>query len=575
MITCSVDELNKIVNDSIKNSILEIKTFYPNFNEFYWLENFNACEMIYSTNKVFMVNKEAVIEINAEKQPFITDELKINILKQPEGFDFETFLGKKKLLDWFDNPSWLTTEIHNTNYEIIEFIRTLKRDSFKFHNYRFFAQRADIYNEHICVEDMRNGDIYRIYKPYLSNRCVRKNNIVANFQHYEEIPTMPKHIEKIEVVKGKSSKYKENQLKKMYLKYVNKNYKPLNTKMFYVFNLLNVMQNGYYYDDWFSDFHTRKPYRAFLDNLTPAKENEEYFYIGNSDSVSKITKVAILYFKKPEYVTKNPYISSNIKFKHWELSKEEIKQIMIMFKEHTGYKNTLKNKIESLLNSNEGVQNESTSWEDLVWCYQYSYNYINIKNFKKEDEMAEKLMPFDLPMPNYLKLLEPKSATILDLNLQKAIKCNNQKRVKKLLSKGANPNAVIENNKTIFEEFLLSYTLNEYKKEFQKHYPNIEIKNANVKKITEEMKGFRISLEQEYFKLLRLFVEYGAKTDNLYCAIYNSVNDIRPVKYLLERGSKIDDVTLKHLQRDAKRCEKNSYNRYKIILEFGNISNIK
>lgn len=138
-----------------------------------------------------------------------------------------------------------------------------------------------------------------------------------------------------------------------------------------------------------------------------------------------------------------------------------------------------------------------------------------------------------------------------------------------------NPNAVIENNKTIFEEFLLNYTLNEYKKEFQKHYPNIEIKNANVKKITEEMKGFRISLEQEYFKLLRLFVEYGAKTDNLYCAIYNSVNDIRPVKYLLERGSKIDDVTLKHLQRDAKRCEKNSYNHYKIILEFENISNIK
>lgn len=366
MITCPVDELNKIVNDSIKNSILEIKTFYPNFNEFYWLENFNACEMIYSTNKVFMVNEETVIEINAEKQPFITDELKINILKQPEGFDFETFLGKKKLLDWFDNPSWLTTEIHNTNYEIIEFIRTLKRDSFKFHNYRFFAQRADIYDEHICVEDMRNGDIYRIYKPYLSNRCVRKNNIVANFQHYEEIPTKPKHIEKIEIVKGENSKYKENQLKKMYLKYVNKNYKSLNTKMFYVFNLLNVMQNGYYYDDWFSDFYTIKPYRAFLDNLTPAKANEEYFYIGNSDSVSKITKVAILYFKKPEYVTKNPYISSNIKFKHWELSKEEIEQIMIMFKEHTGYKNTLKNKIESLLNSNEGVQNESTSWEDLV-----------------------------------------------------------------------------------------------------------------------------------------------------------------------------------------------------------------
>ena len=134
MITCSVGELNKIVNDSIKNSILEIKTFYPNFNEYYSLENFHSCEINYSTNKVFMVNKEAVIEINAEKQPFITDELKINILKQPEGFDFETFLGKKKLLDWFDNPSWLTTEIHNTNYEIIEFIRTLKRDSFKFHN---------------------------------------------------------------------------------------------------------------------------------------------------------------------------------------------------------------------------------------------------------------------------------------------------------------------------------------------------------------------------------------------------------------------------------------------------------
>ena len=40
----------------------------------------------------------------------------------------------------------------------------------------------------------------------------------------------------------------------------------------------------------------------------------------------------------------------------------------------------------------------------------------------------------------------------------------------------------------------------------------IETARINVKKITEEMKGFRISLEQEYFKLLRLFVEYGAKT---------------------------------------------------------------
>ena len=74
---------------------------------------------------------------------------------------------------------------------------------------------------------------------------------------------------------------------------------------------------------------------------------------------------------------------------------------------------------------------------------------------------------------------------------------------------------------------------------------------------------------------MRLFVEYGAKTNNLYCAIYNSVNDIRPVKYLLEHGCKIDATTLQHLQRDAKRCEKNSYNRYKIILEFENISNIK
>lgn len=158
---------------------------------------------------------------------------------------------------------------------------------------------------------------------------------------------------------------------------------------------------------------------------------------------------------------------------------------------------------------------------------------------------------------NYLGYIP---ATKLDKELYDAIEKNNKDNIRTLLRKGANLNAIIdeENGKTIFEEFLNYYCDDIYTREFNKRCPSEDVSDKESDTIEDKMLNFRRNLEKEYWELIRLFISYGARTTCFFPAIYNFCrNNKNIIKYLLDHNCVFDMDTLGFVSTDSQICETN------------------
>lgn len=155
---------------------------------------------------------------------------------------------------------------------------------------------------------------------------------------------------------------------------------------------------------------------------------------------------------------------------------------------------------------------------------------------------------------NYLGYLP---ATKLDKELYDAIKNNNKENIMILLRKGANLNAIIdeEDGDTIFEEFLNYYCDDTYTREFNKRCPSEDVSDEESDAIEEKMLDFRSNLEKEYLELIKLFISYGARTRSFFPAIYNFGRNIENIKYLLDFNCVFDMDTLGFVSTDSQICE--------------------
>lgn len=147
-------------------------------------------------------------------------------------------------------------------------------------------------------------------------------------------------------------------------------------------------------------------------------------------------------------------------------------------------------------------------------------------------------------------------ATKLDKKLHKAIENNSVETIENLLIKGANPNAIINEDKdTIFEDFLQTYCDKVYDEEFHRRCPNEDISDEESDAIEETMVNFREGVENDFFRLVKMFVKYGAKTTSFFPAIYNFNRNEEVITYLLDNNCIFDMETIGWVATDSQTGE--------------------
>lgn len=144
----------------------------------------------------------------------------------------------------------------------------------------------------------------------------------------------------------------------------------------------------------------------------------------------------------------------------------------------------------------------------------------------------------------------------IDKELQEAIENNNKESIINLLKNGANPNAIInEDRDTIFENFLGSYGDNIYTKEHNKRcsYKNVSDEESDA--IEKDMVDFYNNLKKDYFELTKVFINYEAKTRDFFTAIYNFTRSEKVIRYLLDHNCIFDMNTIGFVFTDSQICE--------------------
>ena len=127
--------------------------------------------------------------------------------------------------------------------------------------------------------------------------------------------------------------------------------------------------------------------------------NEEpYFILTDSPYVNKTTKVDSIDFQTPTYHHEDIYKQGIVKFKNWKLDKNYISELIGFFQSPCD---------SSIYQYNKGYEKYvKTNWQQLI--YEYNQNTAGWKHNVIKQNYDCEVLPFDLPMPNYIELLNDK-----------------------------------------------------------------------------------------------------------------------------------------------------------------------
>jgi len=380
--------------DLIKN-----KCHIPQTAIMFFLGYFHFGQVFLCNGKIFVANTSLKYTDTREPivETMVLTELYEIIFDKNE---IKTIIGDKKLsiatlADWFEQPCDLTYGIDNTYYEVIKYLNSYSKETFKTDRYIFYSKKDNDYNftTNIYAYDTKNQAEMKLYIPYKWSKS----------EHKEVTPTELKDIV-IEDLSSKLSVYQQRQCKKAFLKLANEQNLYFKTKNYWVMELVKLaIQPVLVLHEWSCHRCFCKP-KLFGDIFVydfPSVDEEPSFFIANEHR----TKVAVLKFKKPEYLIKGIYKRDMAKAKGWELNQKEIKELLNFLnspsigakyygsgKFYDGYKKYVK-----------------TNWQQLIFEYNHNTAYWNIDEpivGKVEGEIEQLL--FDLPIPNYKELLKDK-----------------------------------------------------------------------------------------------------------------------------------------------------------------------
>ena len=290
---------------------------------------------------------------------------------------------KEEFLAWLDSPCTTTDSVNITFYRAIKFLNSYKKDTFKSENYLFYVKRDN---------DTTSADYFYAYD--IKNKTEMKLYINPYFG--EIAPWLSAHI-MIQDLSGKISEYQKLKCRKKFIEFIKKPCKELGANNYFALEFVKQCIQPIEKDrGWFSmkvfagDFEFSN---IWVDDFN-IYDGKPYFIITEDKDEWLSKKVAVVDMLKPDYKSKEAYISDHYKRNHWEMDDKTIKKLTDFLKAPFDYKKTYWYKKSKHPFEDETIK---TNWQWLI--SQYNDNMFGT---------GKNELPLDLPMPDYLLLKNSK-----------------------------------------------------------------------------------------------------------------------------------------------------------------------
>ena len=367
---------------------------------FYFAQIFLCSGKIYCANvgMEYAENREPIVdtmvltelyEITLLKDyPITIDDIEVKTIITNENPNFSI----DKFLFWIDEPCDINSEIDSPYYQIIQFLNALNKETFLTGRYCFYSKRDEDFNFilNLYAYDKKTKTEVKIYIPDIWNE--------------EENAYIPPVKSQNITIDGSISNYQKLRIKKAFIKLANEQNEYFNVKNFWVMEIAKLAVQPV------KVLHEWSMHRCFCDEKFnniwvydfPDVNEEPSFMLINKH----FTQAAVISFKEPKYLFKGIYKREMAKAKLWNLDEQTIKELIEFLNApskraesefYTGYRKYVK-----------------TNWQQLIFEYNHntagwgwSENGFNIPPEKDTERYSDvEALPFDLPIPDYIKLLE-------------------------------------------------------------------------------------------------------------------------------------------------------------------------
>ena len=340
-----------------------------------------------------------------EKTIKITECYSITLLKEyPQNIsdiDFKVilipinnFFTTNNFLEWIDRPSNITEEIDLPFYKIIKFLQNYKPSIFKTKNYLFYSKEDKDFSRtfNIYAQNLKTKKEIKLYFP---DKLISTKNITPP-QSTRDIVADPLTIG--------ISDYEILKCKKEYLEYSKQYFKELETTNHCVLKLLKQVlqpvEENYEIcaHRVFTEFNKDNKQKTFTNLWVlgfSKKDEKPSFFLTDEPLFKNVSKIAVINFKTPTYHLKTIFKNGLAKYKRWILDKEYIKKLIEFLNSPANLSK------HPCCNYSKYVK---TNWQKLI--LEYNLNTVGWTKDGSNSFSDLELLPFDLSMPDYLKLLD-------------------------------------------------------------------------------------------------------------------------------------------------------------------------
>ena len=398
-------ELIKEILEIPKNSRIYFLGYIMGLNYFLFKNKVivSAWSCKHDEHKNCIVNTMEITDLYAitllKEHPKNNDDIIFHIVKRDK-----LEYSRLEFLNWIDAPSIINVEIDLPYYKVIKFLQNYNLKTFKTDNFLFYPKKDDefCYTLNFYAKDLKNNIELKLYVP---DKVVEQEN-----GEWKVIPPKTTYDILIDDLGNNISNYQKLKCKKEFLKLANQYCAELDTKIFYALELVKqTIQPVEYVYGWqvhrvFCGKHKFSQIWVADFMLNSKKGREQpYFMITDYPLFGKITKVACLDIKTATYhkarIKNNIYKQGIVKFKNWKLDKEYIKELMEFLKSPAEIDEYCTDIFKKYV---------TTNWQKLIFEYNHNTAQWGWDNeFLPPDETKGQIS-FDLPIPNYMELLNDK-----------------------------------------------------------------------------------------------------------------------------------------------------------------------
>lgn len=378
----------------------------PKNSKIYYLGYYNSREYFLYNNFVFVVAWVETLEetlkefyaINLLKDfPQSENDIEFTVIidkiKNQDSKIYQPYTAKDFLI-WINQPCNLTDNVDVPYYKVIKFLKDYKTSDFKQENFNFYIKKSKDWSMtlNIYVKNLKNNQNAKLYFP---DKWVDDSE-----NGWQKIaPCNTKDIVLEDLSKNINS-YQKTKIKKSYLEFSKIFNEKLQSTNHYVLELLKQAILPI-------ELHCGIGFCPVFDNIRvedfPCINEEPCFFITNTPFLDTTTKIACLNFKSATYHTKGIYKYGNYKRNFWNLDKEYIEKLVVFFNE------PINNEVYHF-KTKSYEKYVRTNWQHLIYSYNrnlidWDWDSDTLPPIGKTEDGIE-FVPFDLPIPDYTKLLQ-------------------------------------------------------------------------------------------------------------------------------------------------------------------------